>query len=57
VALVYIGLRDFEQAIAWLEKGYQERDQSLASLKADPAYDPLRQNPKFISLIRRMKLE
>jgi tetratricopeptide (TPR) repeat protein len=57
VAIIYIGLADFERAFEWLEKAYEERDQSLVSLKADPAYDPLRGNPRFVSLMRRMKLE
>ena len=57
VALVYIGLRDFDRAIEWLEKGYQERDHSMVTLKADAAYDPLRGDARFVSLLRRMKLE
>jgi serine/threonine-protein kinase len=57
VALIYIGLGDFGRAIEWLEQGYESRDQSMVTLKADPAYDPLRRNPKFVSLMRRMKFE
>jgi serine/threonine-protein kinase len=57
VALIYIGLGDFERAIEWLEKGYEERDQSLVTLKVDPAYDPLRRRPEFVSLIQRMKFD
>jgi TolB-like protein len=57
VALIYIGLGDFPRAFEWLDKGYEARDQSMVTLKADPAYDPLRQNPKFVSLIRKMRFE
>jgi tetratricopeptide (TPR) repeat protein len=57
VALIYIGLGDFERAMNWLEEGFTARDHSLAALKVDPVYDPLRRNPRFLSLMRRMRLE
>ena len=57
VTLIYIGLGDHVRALDWLEKAYEERDHSLVTLKADPAYNPLRGNPKFAALLRRVKLE
>jgi hypothetical protein len=57
IALVYIGLGDHVRAHDWLEKGYEERDYSLVTLKADPAYGPLRTNPKFVALLRRVNLD
>jgi adenylate cyclase len=57
IALVYIGLGDFERAMDWLELGYKERDHSLVTIKADPAYDPLRRHPRFVSLLGRMKFD
>jgi serine/threonine-protein kinase len=57
IALVHIGLGDFERALDWLEVGHKERDQSLVSIKADSAYDPLRSHPRFVSLMRRMKFD
>jgi TolB-like protein/DNA-binding winged helix-turn-helix (wHTH) protein len=57
VAILYTGLNNPERAIEWLEKAYEERDHSLVSLKTEPAYDSLRSLPKFVALLRRMKLE
>jgi hypothetical protein len=53
VAVIYCGLGDKEQALAWLEKAYQERDPGLVVVKVEPALDPLRSDPHFQDLIRR----
>jgi tetratricopeptide (TPR) repeat protein len=50
----YVQLGDKEQAIAWLEKAYQEHAIGLHSLKMDPMYDPLRTDPRFQDLLRRL---
>jgi tetratricopeptide (TPR) repeat protein len=54
VALVYSGLGDKDRAIEWLEKAYQVRDKGLCYMKVDPALDPLRSDPRFQDLLRRM---
>jgi serine/threonine protein kinase/tetratricopeptide (TPR) repeat protein len=53
-AKVYIGLGDKDQAYAWLEKGYQQRDFWLLFLKGEPTYDPLRSDARFQDLLRRI---
>ena len=53
---VYIGLRDKDQAFVWLEKAYEERSNYLAFLKVFPIVDPLRSDPRFHDLIRRVGL-
>ncbi len=53
---VYIGLGDKDQAFAWLEKAYQERSNYMAFLKVFPLLDPLRSDPRFADLIRRVGL-
>ena len=53
---VYIGLGDKDQAFVWLEKAYQERSNYLAFLKVFPLVDPLRADPRFNDLIRRVGL-
>ncbi len=53
-AWVCIGMGDPEQAIAELEKAYQERSSELIYLKASPIYDPLRSDPRFIELLQRV---
>jgi serine/threonine protein kinase/TolB-like protein/Tfp pilus assembly protein PilF len=54
VAQIYVALRDFDQACAWLEKAYDERSYDLAGAKVDPTIDPLRSDPRFQDLLRRM---
>jgi tetratricopeptide (TPR) repeat protein len=56
VALAYVGLGDHDQAFAWLEKAYDERARAMLSLKVHPGLDPLRSDPRFIALVRRMKV-
>jgi len=56
VALPYAGLNDKAAALYWLEKAYQERDPSMAFLKADPCLDPLRSDVRFQELVRRVGL-
>ena len=55
-ALVYIGLDEKDRAFGMLEKAYGERSPWLASLAADPAFDPLRSDPRFRELLRRVGL-
>jgi len=54
-AVIYAALGDKEQALQWLEKGYKEHSPTLYFLKIDPALDPLRSEPRFQDLTRRMK--
>ncbi len=54
VALVYAGLEDKDQAFAWLEKAYEERYNRLAYLKVEALWDPLRSDPRFADLLRRV---
>jgi Flp pilus assembly protein TadD len=55
-AKIYIGLGDKDQAFAWLEKGYQQRDFWLTFLKGDPVFDSLRSDPRSQDLVRRIGL-
>jgi len=54
VALVYAGLEDKDQAFTWLEKAYEERFTRLAYLKVEALWDPLRSDPRFGDLLRRV---
>jgi serine/threonine protein kinase/Tfp pilus assembly protein PilF len=56
IARDYLRLGDKEEALNYLEKGYQERDGAMAYLAVDPFYDPLRSDPRFQNLLRRMNL-
>lgn len=56
VALVYAGLGEKDRAFEWLERAYEVRDRALAYLKVEPPLDPLRSDPRFEDLLRRMSL-
>ncbi len=54
-AWVYTGLGDKDQAFLWLAKAFEERDTSgFPMAKVTPAWDPLRSDPRFQDLLRRM---
>ena len=54
LAVVAAGLRDNDLALDWLEKGVESHDPSTTWLKVFPAFDHLRADPRFQSLLRRM---
>jgi TolB-like protein/Tfp pilus assembly protein PilF len=54
LALV-LGRRD--TAFMWLDRMHAERRGWLVYLKVDPLFDPVRSDPRFLSLLRRMRLE
>lgn len=56
IATIYIGLGEKNQAFDWLEKAYQERHPHLVQLKVQPVYDPIRSDPRFANLVRRVGL-
>ncbi len=56
VAIAYVGLGDHDQAFAWLEKAYDERERDMLSLRVNPGLDPLRSDPRFADLLRRVGL-
>ena len=56
IALIYAGLGDKDQAFAWLEKSLAAHDKGMTYLKIDPCLDPLRNDPRFRDLIKRVGL-
>jgi TolB-like protein/DNA-binding winged helix-turn-helix (wHTH) protein/Flp pilus assembly protein TadD len=56
-ALIYAGSGDKEQAVAWLEKAYQERAPMLIWLSVEPRFDSLRGDSRYTDLLRRIGLE
>ena len=54
VALLYNGLNDREQSLAWLEKGVAERDPRMVFLLVEPKWNNLRADPRFRGLMQRV---
>jgi len=51
IARIHLGLREFETALDWLEKGLEERSYWMVFLKSDPVYDPIRSHSRFRELL------
>jgi TolB-like protein/DNA-binding winged helix-turn-helix (wHTH) protein/Flp pilus assembly protein TadD len=54
--IAYLGLGENEQAFAWLEQAYKEQSNILQFLKVHPFFDPIRGDPRFADLARRVGL-
>jgi TolB-like protein/DNA-binding winged helix-turn-helix (wHTH) protein/Tfp pilus assembly protein PilF len=54
ISVIYAALGDANQAMNWLEKGYEERFNPGVLLR--PGFDPLRSDPRFEDLVRRIGL-
>ena len=56
LALVHLGLSDLEGLFHCLDRAFEERDGSLILITAAVEFDPVREDPRFKSLLRRMGL-
>jgi tetratricopeptide (TPR) repeat protein len=54
IAVIYAALGDHDQAMNWLERGYEERFNPGVLIR--PGFDPLRADPRFEALVRRVGL-
>jgi len=54
--LAYSGTGQKEQAFKLLDRAYSEHSNSLARIKVDPVLDPIRSDPRFQDLLRRLGL-
>jgi tetratricopeptide (TPR) repeat protein len=55
IALVHLGLGQHEEAIAWLERGFAERDSTVLFTALDWRFDTLRSEPRFQALLARIR--
>ena len=54
IAVLYNGLGERDQALAWLERGFAQRDPKMTFLKVDAKWNNLRGDPRFQDLLRRV---
>jgi TolB-like protein len=56
VAAGYARLGMADEAFIWLERALKERDGGVLELRAGPLFEPLRQDPRYVPLLRRIGL-
>jgi tetratricopeptide (TPR) repeat protein len=54
IAIVSVALGHTNEAFAWLQKGLDDHDGPMGEMKVEPALDPLRSDPRFQDILRRM---
>ena len=54
--IVYLGLGDKERALDGLDQAYEAGSQWVTWLKVDQMFDPLRSEPRFIALLKKVGL-
>jgi hypothetical protein len=57
LAVVRLALGEKEAALQWLRKAYDEHDWALVVLAVEPRLDPLRSDPRFQELVRKVGLQ
>ena len=55
IGLIHIGLGLSDEAFQWLNRAYMERSDLVVYLRVDPRLDPVRSDPRFQEMVRRMK--
>jgi hypothetical protein len=56
LAVIHLALGENETALQWLQKAYDEHDWALIVLAVEPRLDPLRSDPRFQVLMRKVGL-
>ncbi len=56
LGLLYADLGESDHAFEWLEKAFEQRDPCLARLNVELAFDPVRADPRFADMLRRLRL-
>jgi eukaryotic-like serine/threonine-protein kinase len=56
LAAIYAGLGEKDQAFACLENAYEQRETRVVKVNVVPFFDPLRSDPRFADLLRRIGL-
>ncbi len=57
LALVSLGMGDHARAVSYLEQAHASASQWLCWLKGDRTFDPLRSDPRFAALMRKLRFD
>ncbi|MDT8067129.1 MAG: winged helix-turn-helix domain-containing protein [Terriglobia bacterium] len=56
-AVIHLGLGEIDETFLWMEQAIEDRDPIMIPIKSYPFLDPLRADPRFTGLLRKMNLE
>jgi tetratricopeptide (TPR) repeat protein len=56
IAIIYVGLNEKEQALKYLATAHVDHCWGTIFVKVDPRFDPIRGDPRYQDLLRRMNL-
>jgi Flp pilus assembly protein TadD len=57
LAMIYAALGEREQALDYIEKGIEQEEENVGRINVNPAFDPLRSEPRFTEIVKRIRLE
>jgi TolB-like protein/tetratricopeptide (TPR) repeat protein len=57
VAWIHLGLGEIDDVFAWLDRAVESRDQLMMPIKSYAILDPIRDDPRFLALLRKMHLD
>ena len=57
IGIIYAALGNMDEAFRWLERAYNDHDAVLTTIAFYPGSQPLRDDPRFIDLIKRVGLD
>ena len=52
-----LGLGELDEAFAWMNRAVDQRDPMMTRIKSYEFFDPIRSDPRFAVLLRKMNLE
>ncbi len=55
-AVAYLGLGEYDEALTWLERAVDDHSSLIVWMKVEPMFDPLRDQPRFQALLKRVRL-
>ena len=57
IAVLHASLGDVDEAFRWLDLAIRERSSGMLLLRVHPRLDPIRKDPRYSALVRRVGLE
>ena len=57
VAWIHLGLGEIDDAFEWLDRAVEAHDQLIMPIKSYAILDPIRADPRFLALLRKMHLD